>query len=158
MTMASEQAILISIDIDTSGRKESLMKNKLERVDKSSTFESLLLIHMESPNLNDNVKVYVSNSLSRKDEVEVDIQESLLFVSQLLEPKSIYFHVTRAVETIEEVPECTFKRDAFKLMMAPPDRRLEKMPGTDQKVKLHNDLLTDIQGDRTLLSGRVGAK
>ena len=56
---------------------------------------------------------------------------------------------------IEEVPECTFKRGAFKLMMAPPDRRLEKMPGTNQKVKLHNDLLTDIQGDRTLLSGRV---
>ena len=56
MTMASEQAILISIDIDTSGRKESLMKNILERVDKSSTFESLLLIHMESPNLNDNDK------------------------------------------------------------------------------------------------------
>ena len=41
-------------------------------------------------------------------------------------------------------------------MMAPPDRRLEKIPGTDQKVKLHNDLLTGIQGDRTLLSGRVG--
>ena len=89
--MASEQAILISIDIDTSGRKESLMKNKLERVDKSSTFESLLLIHMESPNLNDNVKVYVSNSLSRKDEVEVDIQESLLFVSQLLNQNRFIF-------------------------------------------------------------------
>ena len=153
-----DQAVLISIDVaDGKGKKESFVKNKLERVDRTCTFETLFSNSMGSLGpISDDLKVYISPTLTRKDEVEVNKHESLSFVSQLFEAKSIYFLVTRGDEFEEEAVESTVERNAFQLMMAPPDRRLGDMAGDDMKVKLHNDILHDMQGDMALLSGRVG--
>ena len=86
--------MLISIDVaDGKGKKESFVRNKLDRVETLCTFETIFSNSMESlgPIFTDDVKVYVSPTLTRKDEVEVDKHESLLFVSQLFEAKSILF-------------------------------------------------------------------
>ena len=152
-----ERPLIVSFDLISSEKRNSILKNRLERVSTDSTFETILesISRKHSIPQDDvqvDLQVFVSSTLTRDGEVEVDVKETLSFVSELLVPKSLYFVGTRRVsEAVENEPST----NAFDLMMSTSYRRLQGKAGDNMRVQLHNKVLQDMQGDGKIVKARV---
>ena len=149
------QAVLINSDAYARGKKTTTHKNKLERVGKEQTFIELFNLMVGKCDVVyklgiSSIKVFISSTTTPENEIDIDLNKTLFFAEDFIQDKSVYFLANRKVIDVDKNVE----RNAFELMMRISDGQ-QPMKGDDMRVKLHNDVLVDMQSGGSLLRSNV---
>ena len=106
MASSSEtQGVIISIFTFENEKKVAVLNNVIQRVRGDSTFrqifENVVEKHEKIVSY-DRLKVYVSADALKKEDVEVDCEETLSFTAELVTVKFVQFHAITLTKPIED--------------------------------------------------------
>ena len=78
----STQAVLINIDVYDRGKKTTILKNKLERVEKGQPFMEIFSSIAGKCDVDyefdtNSIKVYISSTATRENEIYIDLNKTL---------------------------------------------------------------------------------
>lgn len=138
------KAVVITVLAMKNNKKELCINNKIKKVFSFETFRDILLDVYEAGKDASNIEIRVSSSMERKEEAEIDVDETISLADEIFNVKTIKYVLTFKSEEVENTAQCPTVADV--LMKRKQNLTILKtLPEKDKKIALHNELLRDIQ-------------
>ena len=148
------QAVVITALVLKNNKRELCINNKILKVFPFETFREILIKVYEAGKDASEIKVRVSSSMERKEEAEIDVEETISLANEIFNVKTIKYDLTfksdnELVENTAQIPtvaDVLMKRKQKQNLTI-----LKTLQEKDKKIALHNELLRDIQQQPSLL-------
>ena len=145
MSVGLTRVVLLNVSLFRKGRKELIIRNKIRKVSSSDTFSNILEGAYNNIITQDVLltKTFVSSSLEKSEEAEVEKDETISLVDNLFKVKVISYKVHLKEEAAADKDPQTHRSINDVLMKT--TRQLEPLKGNNRKVALHSDAIKDMQ-------------
>ena len=151
MSVGITRAVLLNVSLFQKGRKELIIRNKIRKVSLSDTFSNILEDSYKDIITQDVLltKTFVSSSLEKSEEAEVEKDDAISLVDGLFKVISeVHLKEEAAVDKVQQT-----HRSINDVLMK-TTKQLEPLKGNNRKVALQKDVIKDMQ-NTDLLCGHV---
>ena len=153
MSVGITRAVLLNVSLFQKGRKELIIRNKIRKVSLSDTFSNILEDSYKDIITQDVLltKTFVSSSLEKSEEAEVEKDDAISLVDDLFKVKvisEVHLKEEAAVDKVQQT-----HRSINDVLMK-TTKQLEPLKGNNRKVALQKDVIKDMQ-NTDLLCGHV---
>ncbi len=140
------QAVVITVLALKNNKRELCVSNKIMKVFSFETFREILLNVYETGKDAAEIEVRVSSSMERKEEAEIDPDETISLANEIFNVKTVKYVLTFKSEPVENTAQLPTVTDVLMKRKQKQNLKiLKSLPEKDKKIALHNELLRDIQ-------------